>query len=362
MGESVNQRLINHLPGALWIQEHEWAQWAMAGGVLFLCVSVLFGIQKLVFSRLRKWARETPIAWDDRLLERSEGPVRLLVFMGAFGIALQFAPPELREHVLIVHGIKLLLIGAGIWLLDRGLRTFFAYLPWAAGLSRANQGLLLLIARAVVYSVALLTVLDTLGISITPLLASLGVGSIAVALALQDTLGNLFSGLYILLDKPVREGDYVQIQEGTEGFVRRIGWRSTRIESTRQRMIIIPNSKLVSATITNFDYPSQEIIFALNLGVGYESDLAHVERVAVQVAKEVIARTNGVEAFEPLVRFTKFGDSSIDAVLVCKAKHFIEAGLITHELIKAIHKRFNDEKINIPYPQRTVHLKSETTQ
>ena len=175
--------------------------------------------------------------------------------------------------------------------------------------------------RAIILGFVFLIILDRLKITITPFLASLGIGGLVVALALQDTLTNFFSGIYIFFDKPIRIGDYIQLESGQEGYVAQIGWRNTRIRMLPNNMVIVPNAKLVSSQITNFYLPETEMAALVQVGVSYQSDLEKVERVTIEVAKEVLEQVDGgVKEFEPFIRYHTFSDFSINFTVILRAK------------------------------------------
>ena len=209
------------------------------------------------------------------------------------------------------------------------------------------------ITPVVVYSIGALTALDIVGISITPLIAGLGIGGIAVALALQPTLSNLFSGTYMITEGELNEGDFIELDGGPAGFVMDVGWRSTKIRDRFNNLILIPNSKLSESVMTNYNSQSSEISVVVECGVSYESDLAEVERVALDVANGVKGDLEEAEDdFEPVVRFTAFGESNIDFVVVLRAEDRTASFVVKHELIKRLHGRFGDEGIEINYPVR----------
>jgi small-conductance mechanosensitive channel len=204
----------------------------------------------------------------------------------------------------------------------------------------------------------LLIILDRLKITITPFLASLGIGGLVVALALQDTLANFFSGIYIFFDKPVRIGDYIMLESGQEGYVTQIGWRNTRIRMLPNNVIIVPKAKLVSTQITNFYLPETEMAVLVQVGVSYGSDLEKVERVTIEVAKEVLQQVEGgVKEFEPFIRYHTFSDFSINFTVILRAKEYVGKFLITHEFIKRLHRRYQSDGIEIPFPIRTIYMR-----
>jgi small-conductance mechanosensitive channel len=223
---------------------------------------------------------------------------------------------------------------------------------------KTSSGIIKTIFRIVVFSIALLIVLDSLGVSISPLLASLGIGSLAVALALQGTLSNFFSGLYILIDKPIKVGDYVQLESGDKGYVAKIGWRSTQIRMLPNNIVVIPNAKLADTQIINYHLPVREMSVLIDVGVSYASDLEHVERVTIDVGKKTLTDIKGgVTEFEPFIRYHTFDDFSINFTVILRVEEFVDQYLVKHEFIKRLHKRYKDEGIEIPFPITTVHLK-----
>ncbi|MFI9155053.1 mechanosensitive ion channel family protein [Streptomyces sp. NPDC053367] len=213
------------------------------------------------------------------------------------------------------------------------------------------------ITRVVVLALGFLVVLQTLGISIAPMLTALGVGGLAVALALQDTLANLFAGIHILASKTVQPGDYIRLSSGEEGYVTDINWRQTTIRSLSNNLIIIPNGRLAGANMTNYNRPEQELTILVQAGVAYDSDLEHVEKVTVEVVAEVMKEITGaLPEHEPAVRFHTFGDSRIGFTIILGVGEFSDQYRIKHEFIKRLHRRYREEGIRIPAPTRTVSL------
>ncbi|MHC3467574.1 mechanosensitive ion channel family protein [Streptomyces sp. 7R007] len=213
------------------------------------------------------------------------------------------------------------------------------------------------ITRVLVLAIGFLVVLQTLGISIAPLLTALGVGGLAVALALQDTLANLFAGIHILASKTVQPGDYIQLSSGEEGYVEDINWRQTTVRALSNNLIVIPNGELAKANMTNFMRPEQKLTITVQVGVAYDSDLDHVERVTCEVVSEVMTEIAGaVPDHEPLVRFHTFGDSRIGFTVILGVGEFSDQFRIKHEFVKRLHRRYRAEGISIPAPARTVAL------
>ena len=204
------------------------------------------------------------------------------------------------------------------------------------------------LSRLLVFVIGILIVLQSLGISITPILTALGVGGLAVALALQDTLANLFAGLYVLASRQIRPGDYIKLESGEEGYIEDIAWRSTTMRLLSNNLVIIPNSKLASTIVTNFDLPTSEIAVSVQIGVGYDSDLEKVERVMMEVGKQVMKEVaGGVPQFDPSIRYNTFADSTIKLTVTLRGRTYTDQYLLTHEFIKRLHARYRDEGIEI---------------
>lgn len=209
------------------------------------------------------------------------------------------------------------------------------------------------VTPVVVYSIGVLMALEIVGISITPLIAGLGIGGIAVALALQPTLSNLFSGTYMITEGDLNEDDFIEMDGGPAGFVVDVGWRSTKIRDRFNNLILIPNSKLSESVMTNYNSQSQVVSVVVECGVSYESDLAEVERIALEVANGVMEDLDEAQDdFEPVLRFTAFGESNIDFIVILQAEDRLASFVVKHELIKRLHGRFGMERIEINYPVR----------
>ena len=217
------------------------------------------------------------------------------------------------------------------------------------------------VAWTTIATLGLLVILSGLGLSITPMLTALGVGGLAVALALQEPLANFFAGLFLTLSGQIRVGDYVKLDSGQEGYIVDFSWRSTRLRMLANNLIVVPNARLAQAIVVNHHLPAQDLAVLIDVGVDYDSDLAHVERVVVEVGRDVMREvTGGVPEFEPFIRYHTFGDSSINFTVILRASEFVDQYLIKHEFVKRLHARFNVEGIVIPFPIRTLAYRQDT--
>ncbi len=329
----------------------------IAPALFIVTVLILNLIRVFVFARLKKLTQKSKNRWDDAVVSSLRFPALLCAIAAGVWAAEQVLPPGSRIHKWLDHSFLVLAVWAAAYFVNR--ITAYSVDSYADkhDFLRNSQGLLHTFIKIVVYSMAAMIYFDSIGVSITPLLASLGIGSVAVALALQDTLNNLFSGFYLLLDRPIRAGDFIKLESGEQGYVEKVGWRSTRIRLLPNNIVIIPNAKISGSTLLNYYLPEKEMAVLVQVGVSYDSDLEKVEKVTIEVAKEIQKTVEGaVPDFEPFIRYHTFDNSSINFTVILRAKEFVANYLMKHEFIKALHKRYNKEGIVIPFPITTLHV------
>ncbi len=333
---------------------------AVSASILVASFIVLLIMRKVVFKSFSRWARATDTKADDILLEALKYPsifwaaaVSLYIALDTSAIPQKYVNYGLEAlYVLIILSVTLATANIVSNIVQNALQQKSAAGTPVTGLSRA-------IIKAFVFAIGGLVIANSIGISITPMLTALGVGGLAVALALQDTLSNLFAGMHILVEAPVRVGDYIKLGTGEEGFVVDIGWRTTRVRQLANNIVIIPNNKLAQSNITNYCLPDKSMALLINIGVAYDCDPEHVEAVLLEEAIAAAGEVQGLLSTPPpSVRFIPgFGDSSLNFTLICQVAEFVDQYPAQHELRKRIFKRFRKEGIVIPFPQRTVHLK-----
>jgi len=332
--------------------------------VLAIPVTIIFGyiIRRIIFDRLARWSKKTRTKIDDILIAILKGP--FIIWFLMLGIYFALEVSKLPENIVYIAGKILLLLGIfSITLVLANLaakliKTYSGRFEIALPVTSLTQN----ITRVVIFGVGILIILNVLGISITPILATLGVGGLAVALALQDTLSNLFAGFHIIVARQIKVGDYVKLDSGEEGYVTDITWRSTKIRMLPNNVVLVPNEKLAKAVVTNYYLPDKEMAVLVNVGVHYNSDLKKVERITCEVAKEVMQDVQGgVPEFQPFIRYNTFGDFSINFTVILRAKEFVDQYLIKHEFIKRLHQRYAKEGIVIPYPIRAINYEQEKT-
>ncbi|HIE13361.1 MAG TPA: mechanosensitive ion channel family protein [Desulfotomaculum sp.] len=327
----------------------------VAGGFLLGVIA-----EKVIVAGVSKMARRTKWQGDEVIIDSFRHVVMFWgLLAGAYGaIATVYLTPNVKEvlgKILLV--LAILSATAVVMRMAGGFITLYA--SRAEGVLPATT-LIVNITKLLVFVIGILIVLQSLGISITPILTALGVGGLAVALALQDTLSNLFSGIHVIASKQVRPGDYVRLDTGEEGYVQDINWRNTTIRMLPNNMVIVPNVKLASAIVTNYHLPEEEMAVLVQVGVDYGSDLERVERVTIEVAREVMKEVpGGLSDFDPFIRYHTFADFSINFTVILRVKEFVDQYLVKHEFVKRLQKRYAEEGIVIPFPIRTVYLQSD---
>jgi small-conductance mechanosensitive channel len=338
-------------------------EWGIPSILFLTWVVLIFTMIPPIMRRLRGKAEQTQHIFDDILASVLTTPL-ILFFLGlGLSFYLDAVPDLPKKWVKYSDAILILLfVLAGYLFVDRLMVEILRRYSKKVDFISSSAGVIKTLYRAIILGFVFLIVLDRLKITITPFLASLGIGGLVVALALQDTLSNFFSGIYIFFDKPIRIGDYIMLESGQEGYVTQIGWRNTRIRMLPNNIVIVPNTKLVSSQITNFYLPETEMAVLVQVGVSYQSDLEKVEKVTIEVAKEVLQEVEGgVKEFEPFIRYHTFSDFSINFTVILRAKEYVNKYLIIHEFIKRLHRRYQQEGIEIPFPIRTVYIKDEVT-
>lgn len=314
----------------------------------------------------------------ERHLKTEEGTIKSIFFNALQGVPISFC---------LVVGLYWVVSTSSA--LPAGVVTFFSYILFTSiiftitrviertlsgfirlkfsGPSDSTQSTLLdTIFKVGVYASGLLIVLNYYGISIAPIITAMGVGGMAVAFGIKETLENIFSGLQIIVSKQIRVGDYIKLSTGDEGKVTDINWRFISITPAHAgNVVVIPNKVIAGAVSTNYSMPRDDIYVIVPVGVGYESDLEKVEQVTLEVARKLMIKVDGYEPkidsdgidrnpLAPYLRYSAFNESSIDFNIFMRVTDFRHQGLLKHEFIKKLMARYREENINIPFPIRTI--------
>ncbi|MFB4314431.1 mechanosensitive ion channel family protein [Actinomadura sp. 21ATH] len=329
----------------------------IAAAVVLAVALVVAIVLRMLSGRLNKRAGDTRWAWDDlaaRLLHDLAVPLSLLAGVWGAANALSLKAGTLSGTANVLTAIAIIVITLACARMFAGVVASIAMARQGVA---ANVTIFANITRVVVLGIGMLVMLQSLGVSITPLLGALGVGGLAVALALQDTLANLFAGVHVLASKTIEPGDYIRLSSGQEGYVVDINWRNTSIRTLSDNIEVIPNQRFSDTILTNYHRPAQDMSLLIQAKVSYGADLEYVEKVVVEIGDAVMAEIEGaVKEGQTLVRFHTWGESSIDFTAILRITEFGEQFRIKHEFLKRLHRRFDSEGIEIPLPTRRVLL------
>ncbi len=325
--------------------------------IAFWLASYLITLLMRLVARL---ASKTRTSLDDKIIAATSLPVRYLAIILGFYFAARYYGLNWSWQGAGVEEVFLILIVLLIsFAFSRFLKTIFIWYGEKGEKGRMSRTMFVFVRKMIsvlVYVLAGLFIFQQLGIEIGPLLAGLGIAGLAIALGLQETLANLFSALFLVMDRSINIGDWIQLEDGTKANIEDISWRSVRIRTLGGNAVIIPNSVFVGQKIISYDYAESSFFTSVQAGVAYGSDLEKVEKAATEAARDVIKREN-IKAGEnePIIRFKELADSAINFSVIIKVDQAKDEGRIKHALIKAIVEKFRQEKIEIPFPQRVIH-------
>jgi len=334
--------------------------YVVAVGVFLLSLIAFNLIKNHVLGRLEKWAAKTETDLDDEVIGTLKTIPAFLYFFAALYIGLKL----LVVHRLIENLVEIFLIVLLIYWATKVAAELIEY-----GLSKVSKHqegkreknttfyALALLARIILWSTGLLLILSNLGVNISALIASLGIGGIAIALALQNILGDIFSSFSIYMDKPFEVGDFIIVGDH-QGTVKKIGLKTTRIEALQGEEIVISNNELTISHVRNFKkMKKRRVVF--EIGVAYGTPSAVLKKIP-KILKEAITavkRTNFDRS-----NFKSFGDFSLnfETVYYLESNDYKEYMQTQEKINLAVVKGFADSKIEIAFPTQTIHLHKES--
>ena len=328
-----------------------------------LLVSWLLATQARRLMHLITKATQTEI--DDFLAEAIKGPLILAIAISSIYAGLNILS-DMDPYIRTIHKIwfAFILFFAVIAL----RRIVLGLLDWVSksgdvsglpGFDPRSMPFLKRIINVVIIIVGALLVLDVIGVSISPLLAGLGLGGLAVALALQPLLSNIFASSYVITDSSIAVGDFVEVTGGPLGIVEDIGWRATRIRTFDNNIVMVPNAAVADSIITNFDSADARADARVDCGIAYEEDLDRVESIVVEEMNKLLDHDYVDSARKPFFRYSEFGDSNVNFFVKMRAVTWADSFTLKHEMMKYIHRRLTAEGIVINYPARRLMLAKE---
>jgi MscS family membrane protein len=292
-------------------------------------------------------------ALSGRLASALERPLAYALFLvGAYAAVHRSPLPpswiERLDATLFVLSVLLLALAT--------IRAYRLLLTWYTGgsgdgLAAEFDPLLSKLGAVAISLVALITILQRLGVNVESLVVSLGIGSLAVGLAAQDTLANMFAGFALMLDRPFRIGDRIQLASGEIGDVVTIGIRATRVRTLDETLLVVPNSVLTREKVVNLSQPTLLVTTRIDVGVAYGTDL---QRAKTVLAEAAAASEYVVPDRAPVVLVTQFADSSVNMRLIFWTRDVAERGLATSQVHEEVARRFAEAGIEIPFPVRRV--------
>ncbi|MGO9261384.1 MAG: mechanosensitive ion channel family protein [Bryobacteraceae bacterium] len=326
-----------------------------------LVMLVGWAVRRVVLRLLNAWTRRTQSRAGLILTEAIKGPFLIWTAILGLHIALQSSglPAKFTawsaKTLLVLWIVSLTMMSMRI--AGDMVRHYGGQGPGALPVTTLTQNL----AQLTVAILGIALLMQEFGVKITPILTALGVGGLAVALAMQDTLSNLFAGFYMAMAGQIRLGDYIKLSSGEEGYVADIAWRSTMVRALANNLIIIPNAKLSQAIVTNYHLPEKRMGVGFQVNVAFGSDPEHIERVLLEVATQGARQIPGMLAEStPSVAFDPgFGDYFLAFTLSYQVAEFADQWPVRAALRKRILQRFKEEGIRLPYPVRTVYLQRE---
>jgi small-conductance mechanosensitive channel len=332
----------------------------------FIIIGIFVLIARIFNFTIRRFilqiSAKTKSELDDMIVSAISLPIFIAIVLVGVFIALQGLPELAGYSVFINTSFTVFYILFGALIIIRIINVFVQWYAIEVAhrtKTKVDEQFLPVIRRVVlgvVLALALVAILGALGINLDSVVVGLGVGGIAIALAMQDTLSQFFSGAYIIMDRPIKIGDFIELDSGEKGYVTDIGWRSTRIRFLSNNVIIIPNNKLANSKIINYNAPIQEQSVVVPVGVSYHSDLDKVERVTVSVAKKMQQTVEGaVKEHEPFIRYNEFGDSNINFSVILRVQNYVAKYRLVHEFMKALKKEYDRKGIEISWPVRKVY-------
>lgn len=318
------------------------------GGVILGFLIERQGLKRLqVLSAKLKWGGA------DVIINSLKGLILIWFVLGGIWAAVLTLPGETQLALTLQKGLLAAAIASGTLILARMAVGFVRYFTETKGAGSLTS-LFELLTQIVIFTFGVLIILQSLGIAITPLLTALGIGGVSLGLAFQSTLTNFLSGLNLATSNKIRIGDYIQLDSGEDGYVVDIAWRHTILQDIRDNMVVVPNTRILNNVFKNYGLPDKEALIIVEVGISYTADLDRVEQIALEIANEVMDTVDGgVPNSDPWIRYKEFGYFAITMTVYLRIQEYFDHLIVRHEFIKRLHRRFRDEKIELPFPIKT---------
>ena len=354
---------MNDFINIVFINNYIW-EWIIAISSILIIYFTLIFVKNLAEKKLKKFADKTSTNIDDYFLEILSSISKIFILIVAINIGCQLVQVDNSFNEILNHIFVLALfwqITKWVILITNIIFTRYKKIKEINddmhGVTAING--LTAISKFVIWLIFLMLAMDNIGVDITALVAGLGIGGLAIALAAQSILGDLFASLTIMIDKPIAIGDYVVV-DNFMGNVKSIGIKSTKLESLTGEEIIISNSDLLNSRLRNYHQSRmKKRRSTMTIGVVYETDFKKLQRVQ-EILKEIVKSNPKTEYIRAI--FTNFGDFSLDFELTYNvlSPDYETLTEINHEIRLKIFETFEKEKLEFAYPTRTIHISKDS--
>ena len=346
------------------LEDAAWFDPTIAVAVFLFSLLLAFASYKLLFPIVLRLTNRTPTDLDSRIIQALQMPLAFGIVVLGLYLALT-VPLNLSGGLQSAVNAVARVLGIGLGVMAvAGLTSNFLTWYMETVASRTPSGLddkifplLRRVSVPLVCALGTLLVLDQLNINISPLIAGLGLGGLAVALAIQPTMSNLFAGTYVMTEGVIEAGDYIELENGIAGYVVDVSWRSTRLRTWGNNLVVVPNAKFAETILTNYQEPTPEVNVYLSCGVSYDSDLYHVERVCHEVMDQLLdTNPQAVKEYGGWFGYESFADSNVNFWLFLQARDRLASFEVQTDLMQRLHKRFKEDGIVINYPVRELRF------
>lgn len=316
--------------------------------VFGISLAIFLFLQGMLFHKFHRWAKQSQTTRNSAIIQHVRTSSLLVCIIIPIYFFTWYSGLPQERIVKFLPILSVLFIICFSFILTGILGIFFQCYMEKMSLQISAARIIPSTIKAVIFIFAGFMILQTIGIKIGPAIAGVGIFGTGVLFILRDALANLAAGFYVLIDKPIKIGNYIKIDSGEEGYVLDIDWRATRIKTLENNILIVPNSKLITASITNFHLLDTKMSITIPILVKYNVDPEMVERVLLEILNDAKNNICGIcKMDEPVVRLKNFGEFGLEFIMNCSIEEHNEQWRINHELRKLILVGFRRKGIEI---------------
>ena len=330
--------------------------WVIAVGILILSFVVVKMLYWIFSNVIRRLTSKTKTSLDDVLIDKLEKPLTYLVLILGYWISIHYLVFKEDVELVLENAAYFLLVIDFTAILSRIVDALITeiIMPISEKSDSSFDNQLIPViqkgVRSIIWILGIIIGLDNIGFDITAMIAGLGIGGLALALAAQDSVKNIFAGIMIFLDKPFRIKDRIQV-DGFDGIVEEVGLRSTRLRTLEGRIVTIPNSRFTDNSVTNVtSQPTLKV--KLNLGLTYDTDEVQMQK-AIDILEDIVKNQEAITD-DYAAGFNGFGDFSLNILFIYYVKpdsHWLDTQTLVN---KEVLRRFNKEGLEFAFPTQTI--------